>query len=78
MWSKGTIWLADTKVGYDYWIKSFEEGSEFGLAEGRISKMLIRKHGENKDLASYDRGWDLEPATDEVKAVCALLIEKYN
>ncbi|GHU82585.1 hypothetical protein FACS1894196_1130 [Clostridia bacterium] len=79
MWSKGTIWTIDTKVGYDYWVKHYEEGSsEFGIDGGRISKLTIRRHGERKDLASYDRGWDMEPATDEIKAICDLVLQKFN
>jgi hypothetical protein len=64
-------------VGYKYWVKHFEEGSEFGIDGGKISKLTIRKVGESRDLCNYDRGWDIEPA-DEVKAVYAIILEKYN
>jgi hypothetical protein len=79
MWSQGTIWVVDGKVGYDYWVKHYEEGSEFGISKGRISKLQIRKHGEKRDLVNFDRGWDLEvPDNDDIKAVYAILLKKYN
>ena len=80
MWSNGTIWMNEGKVGYDYWVKHYEEGSEYGIEnEGRISKLTIRKHGENHVLVNYDRSWDVGiPDNDEIKAVYALLIKKYN
>ena len=33
MWSQGT------EHGYTYWVKHYEEGSEFGINGGRISKL---------------------------------------
>ncbi|MDR1002067.1 MAG: hypothetical protein LBL82_02195 [Oscillospiraceae bacterium] len=77
MWSEGIITIPGTNVGYKYWVKHFEEVSEFGIGGGKISKLTIRKVGESRDLCNYDRGWDVEP-TDEVKAVYAIILEKYN
>jgi len=70
MWTKGKI------DGFEFIIKHFEEGSEYGIDQGRISKLSIIK-GE-KIIANYDRGWDIEPKdTDEV-AVFQKLLKKYN
>ena len=79
-WSQGTIWTEDGKTGYDYWVKHFEEGSEYGIEnDGCISKLSIRKHGENKDLVHYDREWIKRvPRNKEVKRVYDILVEKYN
>lgn len=77
MWSEGIIACPTTGGKYKYWVKHFEEGSEFGIDGGRISKLTIRKVGESRDLCNYDRGWDVEPA-DEVKAVYAIILGKYN
>ena len=77
MWSEGTISCPATGVKYKYWVKHYEEGSQFGIDGGKVSKLAIRKVGESRDLCNYDRGWDVEPA-DEVKAVYAILLEKYN
>lgn len=70
MWSNGKI------DGYEYSVKHFENGSEFGIDEGRISKIEIRKDG--KILVNYDRGWDIEPKDAAVKAVLFKLLERYN
>jgi len=80
MWESGTIWIADSKVGYDYWVKRYGESSEYGIENnGRISKLCIRRHGGTRDLVNYDRSWDVEvPDNDEIKGVYGLLIKKYN
>jgi flagellar hook protein FlgE len=70
MWSNGKI------DGYEYSVKHFENGSEFGIDEGRISKIEIRKDGNI--LANYDRGWDIEPKDATVKAILIKLLERYN
>jgi hypothetical protein len=70
MWTKGII------NGYDYCIKHFEEGSEYGINGGRISKLDIRQ--ESKILASYDRGWDIKPTGKEVIAVFEEILNQYN
>ena len=78
MWSEGTIICAETGNSYKYWVKHYENPStDYGIDGGRISKLTIRKVGEPKDLCNYDRGWDVEPA-DEIKAVYATIIGKYN
>jgi hypothetical protein len=77
MWSEGIIAHPETGGKYKYWVKHFEEGSQFGIDGGRISKLTIRKFGESRDLCNYDRGWDVEPE-GEVKAVYAIILDKYN
>ena len=70
MWSKGII------NGYEYWVKHFDEGSEFGINGGRISKLAIRGQ-QSRWLVNYDRSWDQHP-TKEVKPIYEKLIEMYN
>ena len=70
MWSKGII------NGYEYWVKHFDEGSEFGINGGRISKLAIRDQ-QGRWLVNYDRCWDQHP-TKEVKPIYDKLIEMYN
>jgi len=80
MWATGTIWTDDGKVGYDYWIKYYPEGSRYGIEnDGRISKLCIRRHGDNRDLVSYDREWDVPVrGNDGIRAVYEILLQKYN
>ena len=77
MWSEGIIVCLTTSNKYKYWVKHFMDGSQFGIDGGKVSKLTIRKIGETRDLCNYDRGWDVEPA-DEVKAVFAIIMQKYN
>ena len=82
MWSTGTIWMNDGKTGYDYQVKHYEEPSDvFGIEGGKVSKLHIKKREQcwGNAIVSYERGWDRPcPDNDEVKAVYATLIEKYN
>jgi hypothetical protein len=68
-WSNGTI------DGFSFSVKHFEAGSTYGINDGRISKLEIRKDG--KCLAHYERGWDIEVA-EEARSVYKALLEKYN
>ena len=77
MWSEGTISCPQTGATYKYWVKHYEEGSEYGIDGGKVSKLTIRKVGESRDLCNYDRGWDVEP-TEEIAAVYAIIMLKYN
>jgi len=70
MWTSGKI------DGYEYHIKHYEEGSVYGIEEGRISKLLIRKDG--KTLINYDRGWDIYPQDEAVIEVYEQLLILYN
>jgi len=70
MWSNGKI------DGYEFLVKHFENGSEYGIDEGRISKLEIRKGG--KPLVNYDRDWDKKPKDAEVKAVYEIILKRYN
>ena len=74
MWSKGSIKIESTEV--QYWVKHYEEGSEFGIDGGRISKLECRAHG--KTILNYDRGWDMEPETELGYQAYAILIAKFN
>ena len=40
--------------------KVFDECSEYGINNGRVSKLLMTNEDGNI-VASYDRGWDIEP-----------------
>lgn len=76
MWSRG-ICRAESGAMYEYEVKHYSEGSEFGIDGGRISKMWIATSG--KEVASYERGWDVEPEVgSEAYKVMRELIQKYN
>lgn len=74
MWKQGQIKVNGTTV--DFVIKVFEKSSEFGINGGRISKLNIRLG--NKELANYDRGWDIKPTTEIGKEALNKILKRYN
>ena len=70
MWKNGKI------DGNEYWVKSYDEPSIYGIDEGRISKLTVKRDG--REIINYDRGWDLEPQTDTDREVLAKILAKYN
>lgn len=75
MWSKGTLKIGEHII--HYWVKHYEEGSQYGIEDdGKISKLTLRENG--KYLADYERGWVIEPETEEAQRAYAILVCKYN
>ena len=74
MWKQGNIKVGGSTIGY--WVKSFEEGSQFGINNGRISKLMLKRDG--RIIANYDRGWDIIPFDSEAEAALADLMKKFN
>lgn len=81
LWHEGTIGIpqkdGSSKIAH-YWVKAYDEGSAYGINEGKISKLQITIDGEM--VASYDRGWDIEPAEDDEATQIAycILLNEYN
>jgi hypothetical protein len=81
MWNEGTIRVMTGEGKYitaHYWCKHFEEGSEWGIEGGRISKLQIKIEG--KIVVNYDRGWDVEPdaGNEATMAAYGILMKEYN
>lgn len=74
MWREDTIII--NKKGYRYWVKHFDEGSQFGIDGGRISKLMIKRDGEI--ACNYDRGWDIKPVDEDTEFALAILMKDYN
>ena len=74
MWREGTIII--NKQGYRYGVKHFDEGSQFGIEGGRISKLMIKRSGEI--VCNYDRGWDIKPVDEDTEFALAILMKDYN
>ena len=74
MWSKGIIEIEGTKVSYE--VKHFEEGSDFGIDGGRISKLECRANGGT--ILHYERGWNIKPKTKLAAKAYEILKKKYN
>ena len=74
MWKEGSSRVHDSI--FHYWIKQWDEGSQFGIDGGRISKLCIKRGGEI--VCNYDRGWDVEPVDDNTRVALEILLYDYN
>ncbi len=74
MWTKGRMQIGKNTVRWE--VKHFDEGSIFGINEGRISKLWIAINGEPEVM--YERGWCQKPKSAIAKKVFKQLMEKYN
>lgn len=80
LWKEGTIGIpVDNKTVIAHYIaKVYDEPSEYGINEGRISKLQIKIDGVT--VAEYDRGWDLEPeeSNQAVQVALAIILNDWN
>ena len=74
MWKEGSLKINESV--FHYWMKVYEEGSQFGIDGGKVSKLMLKRDG--KVIANYDRGWDVMPIDSQAEAALALLMTKYN
>lgn len=61
MWIKGSF--AVDGICFSYEAKVFDEGSQFGINGGRISKLNVRTTFTVNTVMQYDRGWIVRPKT---------------
>jgi len=74
MWKEGSLKVHDS-IFY-YWMKQYDEGSEFGIDGGRISKLTLKRNGGI--VCNYDRGWDVEAARTDTQLALELLLHSEN
>ena len=74
MWKEGNLKIHNSI--FHYWMKVYEEGSQFGIDGGRISKLMLKRDG--KVVCNYDRGWDIEPTCKEAELALCILLNNYN
>lgn len=74
-WTEGSLFI-NGKV-LKYWVKHFDEPSQNGILDGRISKLEIRLDGEAV-TCRFDRGWDVKAEDYESKVALGYLLRKYN
>ena len=74
MWKEGTV-SVNGEIFY-YWLKQYEEGSEFGINGGRISKLTIKRSG--REVYNYDRGEDIEPIDKNTETALAIILKSNN
>ena len=74
MWAEGSLKIYNSV--FHYWVKHFEEGSEFGIDGGRISKLMLKRNG--KIECNYDRGWDVMPSDPDAQLALEILLHGEN
>ena len=74
MWKEGTLEI--DKSIFRYCIKVYGKGSDYGIDEGRISKLMLKRSGNV--VCNYDRGWDIQPRDIETKQALENLKKTYN
>lgn len=79
MWTQGAIGIPSGNGGMtsvSYWVKHYENESQFGIDNGRISKLTLVQN--SKVVYNYDRGEDIAPQTSEAETALAILLKEYN
>lgn len=74
---KGEHWVTGVVNDGEYSFESklFDEGSIYGINNGRVSKLNISKGTFDNCIVNYDRGWDIEPKTDIDKIIYQLVLD---
>lgn len=81
-WRAGTIGIPDGSgkfghlIGVRYTAKVYDEGSEYGINGGRISKLTLTIDGEC--VYNYDRGEDIPPQNEAAEKALAILLYEYD
>lgn len=74
MWKSGILKIDGMNIVWS--AKVFDEGSIFGIKNGRISKLSARIN--DKWIFNYDRGWDIKPQDKIAKKALKMLFQKYK
>lgn len=74
MWNEGTV-SVNGEI-FHYWLKQYEEGSEFGINGGRISKLTIKRSG--REVYNYDRGEDIAPIDKNTETALEIILKRNN
>lgn len=74
LWHEGALQVYG--INYHYWAKVYDEGSEYGIEGGRVSKLMI-KEGD-KIVVNYDRGWDIKPTDEHAQLAMEIILHEYN
>ena len=74
MWKEGVLKVRNSVFKFS--VKHFDEGSQYGIENGRISKLMLKRDGVT--VCNYDRGWDILPVDDDTETALAILKHEYS
>lgn len=70
-------WAEGIVGPYRWQAKVYDEGSEFGINGGRISKLAIWDE-KKRYIVNYDREWDIEPKTVKAQQALEAILELFE
>ena len=73
LWREGAMRVYDET--FHYWAKVYDEGSEYGIDGGRVSKLTMKRDG--KVVCNYDRGWDIKPVDENTKLAMDIVLHGF-
>ena len=74
MWKEGALKVRNSVFKFS--VKHFDEGSQYGIENGRISKLMLKRDGVT--VCNHDRGWDILPVDDDTETALEILKLEYN
>lgn len=74
MWKEGSIRIG--RSIFHYWMKVYDNPSEFGIKRGRVSKLTLKRNGET--VYQYDRGLDIPEVDMDTKLAVRLLLKEID
>lgn len=74
MWREGVLRVRNSVFKFS--VKHFDEGSQYGIENGRISKLMLKRDGVT--VCNYDRGWDVLPVDEDTETALEILKLEYN
>ena len=70
-------WVEGIVGPYRWQAKVYDEGSEYGINGGRVSKLAIWDK-KKRCIVNYDRGWDIEPKTVKAQKALEKVLELFE
>ena len=74
MWKEGSLKVYNSI--FHYWMKVFDEPSQFGIEGGKVSKLMLKR--DDEIVCNYDRGWDIEPTDPDTQLAFEILLHSNN
>lgn len=69
-------WVCGRLNGHRFDALVFPEHAEiadYELGQSQISKLWVQRLADKQEVASFDRGWDVQPTSDEATAIVDFL-----
>ncbi len=70
------IWVKGTIAGHRFDALVFAKHAEcpdYELGDSRISKLWLQSLADHREVANFDRGWDVRPTTKTAQAIVDFL-----